>query len=38
MDIETLLFPFRFGFMQNAFYISLLVSVPTAMLCSMWFP
>ena len=32
MDIETLLFPFRFGFMQNAFYISLLVSVPTAML------
>lgn len=32
MDIETLLLPFRFPFMQNAFYISLLVSVPTALL------
>lgn len=32
MDIETLLLPFRFGFMQNAFYISILVSVPTALL------
>tara|TARA_R110002094_G_scaffold27163_8_gene40219 strand:- start:492 stop:1349 length:858 start_codon:yes stop_codon:yes gene_type:complete len=32
MDIDTLLLPFRFGFMQNAFYISVLVSVPTALL------
>ncbi|QIE47642.1 metal ABC transporter permease [Pseudohalocynthiibacter aestuariivivens] len=32
MDIETLLMPFRFGFMLNAFYISMLVAVPTALL------
>lgn len=32
MDIDTLLMPFRFGFMLNAFYISLIVSVPTALL------
>ena len=32
MDIDTLLLPFRFGFMQNAFLISILVSVPTALL------
>lgn len=32
MEIETLLLPFRFPFMQNAFYISLLVAVPTALL------
>ncbi len=32
MDIETLTLPFRFGFMQNAFLISILVSVPTALL------
>ncbi len=32
MDIETLLMPFRFGFMQNAFLISIIVSVPTALL------
>ena len=32
MDIDTLLLPFRFGFMQNALYISVLVSVPTALL------
>ncbi len=30
--IETLLMPFQFAFMQNAFGISLIVSVPTAML------
>lgn len=30
--IETLLMPFQFPFMQNAFWISLIVSVPTAML------
>lgn len=30
--METLLFPFQFPFMQNAFYISILVSVPTALL------
>ncbi|WP_424926760.1 metal ABC transporter permease [Amaricoccus tamworthensis] len=30
--IETLLMPFQFAFMQNAFWISLIVSVPTAML------
>ena len=29
---DTLLMPFRFGFMLNAFYISLLVAVPTALL------
>ena len=32
MDLETLLLPFQFGFMQNAFLISLIVSVPTALL------
>lgn len=32
MDLETLLLPFRFAFMQNAFYICLLVSVPTALM------
>ncbi len=32
MDIETLLLPFRFGFMQNAFLISLIVSIPAALL------
>lgn len=30
--IETLLSPFQFGFMQNAFLIALIVSVPTALL------
>ncbi|WP_127108321.1 metal ABC transporter permease [Pararhodobacter zhoushanensis] len=30
--IDTLLLPFQFGFMQNAFWISLIVSVPTALL------
>ena len=30
--MDTLLMPFQFGFMQNAFLISLLVSVPTALL------
>ncbi|MCX7559031.1 metal ABC transporter permease [Sulfitobacter sp. F26204] len=32
MDIETLMLPFRFAFMQNAFLISMIVSVPTALL------
>ncbi|MEO9517162.1 MAG: metal ABC transporter permease [Paracoccaceae bacterium] len=32
MDIDTLLLPFRFGFMQNAFLICMIVSVPTALL------
>lgn len=32
MDLETLTLPFRFGFMQNAFLICVLVSVPTALL------
>ncbi|MBY6068706.1 metal ABC transporter permease [Leisingera aquaemixtae] len=32
MDIDTLLMPFQFAFMQNAFLISLIVSVPTALL------
>ncbi|MBO6756308.1 MAG: metal ABC transporter permease [Roseibium sp.] len=32
MDIDTLMLPFRFGFMQNAFLIALIVSVPTALL------
>ncbi|MDZ4395614.1 metal ABC transporter permease [Cypionkella sp.] len=31
-DLATALMPFRFGFMQNAFLISLIVSVPTALL------
>ncbi|WP_071673996.1 metal ABC transporter permease [Nioella nitratireducens] len=30
--METLLFPFQFAFMQNAFWIAMLVSVPTALL------
>ncbi|SLN28565.1 metal ABC transporter permease [Roseisalinus antarcticus] len=30
--IDTLLLPFQFGFMQNAFFICALVSVPTALL------
>lgn len=30
--VETLLQPFQFPFMQNAFYISILVAVPTALL------
>ena len=32
IDLEMLLWPFRFGFMQNAFLISMIVSVPTALL------
>ncbi|MFP7569849.1 metal ABC transporter permease [Marivita sp. S2033] len=32
MDLETLLLPFRFAFMQNAFFISIMVAVPTALL------
>lgn len=32
MDPQTLLMPFSFGFMQNAFLISMIVSVPTALL------
>ncbi len=32
MDMQTLLMPFTFGFMQNAFLISIIVSVPTALL------
>lgn len=32
MDLETLLLPFRFAFMQNAFLISAMVAVPTAIL------
>ncbi|MBF9030252.1 iron chelate uptake ABC transporter family permease subunit [Rhodobacterales bacterium HKCCE3408] len=30
--MDTLLLPFQFGFMQNAFYIGLMVAVPTALL------
>ena len=30
--MDTLLLPFQFVFMQNAFYISMIVSVPTALL------
>ena len=30
--MDTLLLPFQFAFMQNAFYISIIVSVPTALL------
>ncbi|MDD7912132.1 MULTISPECIES: metal ABC transporter permease [Pseudovibrio] len=32
MSMDELLLPFQFPFMQNAFYISLLVAVPTALL------
>ncbi|MBN9669393.1 metal ABC transporter permease [Roseibium aggregatum] len=32
MDLDTLLMPFRFPFMQNAFLICVIVSVPTALL------
>ncbi|NSY40947.1 metal ABC transporter permease [Leisingera sp. ANG59] len=32
MDLYTLLMPFQFAFMQNAFWISMIVSVPTALL------
>jgi manganese/iron transport system permease protein len=31
-DITTALLPFRFPFMQNAFFIAMIVSVPTALL------
>lgn len=30
--IETLLFPFQFGFMQNAFLMMLIIAVPTSLL------
>jgi len=32
MDIETLTLPFQFPFMQNAFLISMIIAVPTALL------
>lgn len=32
MDLDTLLLPFRFPFMQNAFLICIIVSIPTALL------
>ncbi|WP_029064017.1 metal ABC transporter permease [Labrenzia sp. DG1229] len=32
MDLDTLLLPFKFPFMQNAFLICIIVSVPTALL------
>ena len=32
IDIDTLLLPFRFAFMQNAFLICLMIAVPTALL------
>ncbi|MGO4915840.1 metal ABC transporter permease [Pseudogemmobacter sp. W21_MBD1_M6] len=32
MDIEALMLPFQFAFMQNAFLISIIVSIPTALL------
>lgn len=32
IDLDSLLTPFRFGFMQNAFLISLIVAAPTALL------
>lgn len=32
MDLNTLILPFQFAFMQNAFLISIIVSVPTALL------
>lgn len=32
MDLNTLLMPFQFAFMQNAFLISVIVAIPTALL------
>ncbi|MBB4304758.1 manganese/iron transport system permease protein [Rhodobium orientis] len=32
MSLDALLMPFQFGFMQNAFFLAVLVSVPTALL------
>ena len=32
MDFETLMLPFKFSFMQNAFLISMIIAVPTALL------
>lgn len=32
MDLDTLLLPFKFPFMQNAFLICIIVSIPTALL------
>lgn len=32
MDLDTLLLPFRFPFMQNAFLICVIVAIPTALL------
>ena len=32
MDFETLMLPFNFSFMQNAFLISMIIAVPTALL------
>ena len=32
MDLDTLILPFQFVFMQNAFFISIIVSVPAALL------
>lgn len=32
MSLDALLLPFQFGFMQNAFLIAMIVSVPTALL------
>ena len=32
MNYEVLMLPFQFAFMQNAFLISIIVSVPTALL------
>ena len=32
MDLDTLILPFQFVFMQNAFFISIIVSMPTALL------
>lgn len=32
MDVETLMLPFRFAFMQNAFLISMMIAIPTALL------
>ena len=32
MDFETLMLPFKYSFMQNAFLISMIIAVPTALL------
>ena len=36
MSLDALLMPFQFPFMQNAFWIALLIAPPTALLSCFW--